>query len=111
MHPYAEPTKTTADKRPTISEVVKGPTGGSSFTVTFLPGQVLPSHRNRSRILINVIQGDGAITVDRDMPIRVVMGSVVQVAPNAPHAPRTSSMARRCGSSSRTSPSASSRIG
>ena len=86
MHPYAEPSKQLSDKRPTISEVVKGPTGGSSFTVTFLPGQVLPTHRNRSRILINVIQGDGAITVDADMPIRLAPGSVVQVAPNAPHA-------------------------
>ena len=86
MHPYAPPIKLTADKRPTISEVVKGPTGGSSFTVTFLPGQVLPTHRNRSRILINVIEGDGAITVDEDLPTRVVTGSVVQVAPNAPHA-------------------------
>jgi quercetin dioxygenase-like cupin family protein len=86
MHPYAEPTKITAEKRPSISEVVKGPTGGSSFTVTFPPGQVLPTHRNRSRILINVIQGDGAITVDADLPIRLVTGSVVQVAPHAPHA-------------------------
>ena len=86
MQPYAGPAKVTADKRPTISEVVKGPTGASSFTVTFLAGQVLPTHRNRSRILINVLQGDGAITVDRDLPVRVVTGSVVQVAPNAPHA-------------------------
>ena len=85
MRPYAAPTKVTADRRPAISDVVKGPTGGSSFTVTFLPGQELPVHRNHSRILINVLQGDGAITVDSDTPSRLVTGTVVQVAPSAPH--------------------------
>ena len=33
-----------------------------------------------------MLQGDGAITVDTDLPTRLVTGSVVQVAANAPHA-------------------------
>ena len=86
MKPYAEPPQAIPAKRPIVSEVKKDESGASSFTVTFLPGQELPTHRNTSRILINVIQGDGAITVDADMPIRLAPGSVVQVAPNAPHA-------------------------
>lgn len=86
MHPYAAPTKVSPEKRPIVSEVVKGSTGGSSFTVTFRPGQELPTHRNRSRIRINVLEGDGAITVDGDTPSRLVTGTVVQVAPSAPHA-------------------------
>lgn len=86
MHPYAEPTKSHPDLRPAISKVVKGPTGESSFLITFGPGQELPTHRNASRILINVLEGIGAITIDGDLPARLAKGTVIQVGPHVPHA-------------------------
>lgn len=85
MLPYAEPIKATPPKRPTISELTKGPTGGSSFTVTFLPGQELPTHRNPSRLLINVVSGEGTITVSDDRRRFLTEGKVVQIDANAAH--------------------------
>lgn len=85
MKPYAEPPQSVPSKRPVISEVSKDATGGSSFTVTFLPGQVLPTHRNASRILINVLSGEGSIVVSDDRSRSLAEGAVVQIDANAPH--------------------------
>lgn len=86
MHPYAAPPRTESSRRPTVSEVRKDESGASSFTITFLAGQELPTHRNASRILINVLQGNGAIMVDAEQPSPLVTGTVVQIGPNIPHA-------------------------
>lgn len=84
MHVNTE-TPSTAPHRPIVSDIVKDLDGGSSFTVTFLPGQHLPTHHNASRVLINVLQGSGAITLGDGLPTRLARGIVVQVAPNMPH--------------------------
>lgn len=85
MKPYAEPPQAIPAKRPVVSDVQKDATGASSFTVTFLPGQELPTHRNASRILINVLSGDGTITVSDDRRRFLTAGKVVQIDANAPH--------------------------
>jgi hypothetical protein len=46
----------------------------------------MPLHRNASRILIEVRQGDGTITVGEEPPVCLVLGNIVQLDPHAPHA-------------------------
>lgn len=74
-----------AGDRPTISDLVRGP-AGNQFTVTFGPSQVLPDHRNASRILITVTKGDGELTIADDGPRALRAGSCVQLDPDVPHA-------------------------
>jgi quercetin dioxygenase-like cupin family protein len=85
MSQAAEPISRDRTDRPAVSEVLKDATGGSSFTVTFLAGQVLPTHQNPSRVLINVLTGDGTITVSDGRESLLAVGKIVQVAANAPH--------------------------
>lgn len=72
--------------RPVVSDLVRDEYGSASFTVEFAPGQELPTHRNASRILLQVLRGSGIITVSEREPADVVEGDQVQVGPNAPHA-------------------------
>jgi quercetin dioxygenase-like cupin family protein len=71
--------------RPAISELVRGPLG-NTFTITFAPGQELPSHRNPSRLLLTVRAGGGTITVDGSGPAVLALGACVQLDPDVPHA-------------------------
>lgn len=86
MSPYSEPPLAAPSHRPVISDLVKDDVGNSSFTITFTAGQELPTHRNASRILIQVLQGHGVVSVDGGPPEGVVVGDQVQVPPRAPHA-------------------------
>jgi quercetin dioxygenase-like cupin family protein len=83
---YAEPPLVPAASRPVISDLVRDETGAASFTVTFAANQELPTHRNASRILLQVLEGSGLVTVAERQPVEVVAGDQVQVGPNAPHA-------------------------
>jgi quercetin dioxygenase-like cupin family protein len=85
MSMYSEPPTASPAHRPTISDVVRDDVGNRSFTITFAPGDQLPVHRNASRILIEVVEGDGVVGVDGGGPSGVVAGDQVQVAPHAPH--------------------------
>lgn len=85
MLPYAEPPSTAPDRRPVVSDLTSNDDGGKSFTVTFLPGQELPTHRNASRILIQVHEGHGSIVIDSDPASALKRGDLVQIVPNAPH--------------------------
>ena len=85
MTTETKPPQTVPGQRPVVSAVKKDAVGGSSFTVTFLPGQELPTHRNASRILINVISGEGSIEVGDERRRFLSKGKVVQLDANAPH--------------------------
>lgn len=85
MLPYAEPSTTPPNRRPVISELTNNSDGGKSFIITFAEGQELPTHRNVSRILIQVHRGTGTIVIDSDPAEPLASGDLVQIAPNAPH--------------------------
>lgn len=85
MSPFTESAGRAAADRPTISELVRGP-AGNTFTITFAPGQRLPSHRNSSRLLLTVSAGEGTLSVDDGAPVAIASGSCVQLEPDAPHA-------------------------
>lgn len=85
MSPSVESAPSSAS-RPVISDLVRDEHGAASFTVEFAAGQELPTHRNASRILLQVLRGSGIITVSGRDPAEVVEGDQVQVGPNAPHA-------------------------
>lgn len=88
MLPYSEPPSTAPDRRPVVSDVGPNADGGKSFTVTFKAGQELPTHRNASRILIQVHDGAGTVVVDEEPPVELNPGDLLQIAPNAPHSVR-----------------------
>lgn len=85
MSQAAEPMDRTRTDRPVVSAKTRDATGATSFTVTFREGQVLPSHQNASRVLINVLAGDGTITVGDGRQAPLAVGKIVQVAATAPH--------------------------
>lgn len=76
---------TSCSTRPVVSEVQDTPLG-RSFTVTFMPGQRLPTHANPSRIVISVVRGTGTIALVNDAPRQLSHGEFVQLEPNEPHA-------------------------
>lgn len=81
--PYAP--DNVAPNRPRVSDVQDGPIG-PCFTVQFGPGQVLPSHRNSSVVVLTAIEGDGEITIAGDGIRSLPRGAVVQLDPNVEHA-------------------------
>ncbi len=85
MLPYAEPSTTPPNRRPVVSDLITNADGGKSFTVTFTAGQELPTHRNASRILIQVHRGTGSITIADDPALPLAASDLVQIIPNAPH--------------------------
>jgi quercetin dioxygenase-like cupin family protein len=70
--------------RPVVSEIEHGP-HGRHFTVRFEPGQALPPHRNKARVVISAVEGSGEIVIAgfgaRDLP----RGAVVQLDPDVEH--------------------------
>lgn len=85
MLPYGAPPKTPLDQRPMISDVEEGPSG-RGFTVSFLPGQALPVHRNSARVVITVLAGSGVITLGDEMPQQLRANDVVRIEARVPHA-------------------------
>lgn len=75
----------TPPNRPTVSDV-QDTALGRSFTITFEPGQSLPTHANPSRIVISVVRGSGAIALVNDPGRTIRQGDFVQLDPNEPHA-------------------------
>ncbi len=71
-------------ERPVMSAVLDAPLVGS-FTVTFAPGQHLPTHANPSRIVISAVRGSGTIALLSDPGRQLVEGDFVQLASNEPH--------------------------
>jgi len=59
---------------------------GKTFTITFEPGQFLPTHANPSRVVISVVRGSGTIALIADPGRRLWAGDFVQLEPNEPHA-------------------------
>lgn len=81
--PYAPPSGSQAI-RPTISDVQTGPEG-RWFTVTFLPEQALPSHRNAHPIVIEAQEGAGVLTAASCGSRQLVAGDAVQLEPQEVH--------------------------
>ena len=75
----------TPSKRPAGSDV-QDTALGRSFTITFEPGQSLPTHANPSRIVISVVRGTGAIALVNDPGRTIREGDFVQLDPDEPHA-------------------------
>jgi quercetin dioxygenase-like cupin family protein len=71
-------------RRPVVSAVEEGPEG-RQFTVTFQPGQRLPSHRNASRVVITAVEGNGEITVEGEGSLALPRGAFLQLEPNVEH--------------------------
>jgi quercetin dioxygenase-like cupin family protein len=82
---YGEPPTTSPTARPAVSDVEEGPLG-RGFTVTFEPGQVLPTHRNAVKVVITVLRGNGVIQLADDAPQQLREGDVVRIEPRVPHA-------------------------
>lgn len=70
--------------RPVVSDVHQGALG-RQFTVTFKPGQHLPSHRNASRVVVTAVEGSGEITVAGAGVCDLPRGAFVQLEPNVEH--------------------------
>jgi len=82
---YDSPPEASLHNRPTISGTIED-VDGRHFTVTFAAGQVLPRHRNASRILITALRGFGTISLSDGPPAELVKGARVQLDPDVPHA-------------------------
>ena len=80
----ADPQQSITD-RPVVSGLVVAP-NRRQFTVNLEPGQQLPPHRNPSKVVITVVQGNGEITVEGDGVRALPTGIVVQLEPNVEHA-------------------------
>ena len=76
---------TSCSIRPVVSKAQDTPLG-RSFTVTFSPGQQLPTHANPSRIVISVVRGSGTIALVNDSPRQLTQGEFAQLDANEPHA-------------------------
>jgi quercetin dioxygenase-like cupin family protein len=85
MLPYSPVPTQPISHRPVVSDVEQGP-NGRQFTVTFLPGQELPPHRNASKVVITAVDGSGEITVEGIGTRALPCGTFVQLEPNAEHA-------------------------
>lgn len=70
--------------RPVVSDVHQAALG-RQFSVTFKPGQRLPSHRNVSRVVVTAVEGYGEITVEGVGMRELSFGAVVQIEPNVEH--------------------------
>lgn len=70
--------------RPIVSEPQDGP-GGRTFTIRFEPGQELPVHRNKSRVVITAARGEGTIIVAGDGARVLAAGDTVQLEPDVQH--------------------------
>jgi quercetin dioxygenase-like cupin family protein len=82
---FSPPAPASPHNRPTISGTIED-SDGRHFTVTFAPGQVLPRHRNASRILITAVRGSGTISLSDGPPAALAEGARVQLDPDVPHA-------------------------
>jgi quercetin dioxygenase-like cupin family protein len=71
--------------RPLVSDLVVDPKR-RQFTVRLEPGQQLPPHRNPSKVVITVVEGNGEITVEGAGVRALPTGIVVQLEPNVEHA-------------------------
>ncbi|MEP6591389.1 MAG: hypothetical protein ABJC19_09425 [Gemmatimonadota bacterium] len=70
--------------RPEVSEVTDSPEG-RTFTVSFLPGQQLPTHTNPSRVVITAVHGCGEVLV-RERNEVLLAGASLVIEPSEPHA-------------------------
>ncbi len=69
---------------PMVFDAETGETGNSS-TVRLDPGQLLPPHRNASKVVLTVVRGDGVITVEGVGDRELREGAFVQLDANAMH--------------------------
>jgi quercetin dioxygenase-like cupin family protein len=70
--------------RPIVSEPQDGP-AGRTFSIQFAPGQELPVHRNKSRVVITAARGEGTIIVAGDGARVLTAGDTIQLDPDVPH--------------------------
>ncbi len=80
LHPDITPST-----RPIVSDVLEDATG-RSFTVSFMPRQRLPDHKNSHRIAILAVSGRGVLTIDGIGPREIATGDLVQLDANVVHA-------------------------
>jgi quercetin dioxygenase-like cupin family protein len=87
MLPYGEFPTAPVPNRPIISNKTDG-AEGKGFTVTFLPGQELPAHRNGHEIEITARKGSGEMTLGDQPATTLIAGESVNLEPNLLHAVR-----------------------